>query len=224
MNEPNRSQLRREWIGRLLRDNPGLALTLGYIMASLVGLLFSWSLLHRFGLNIMDYTEVTDFLTAALREPLTFVVAGSAIPVVYLLRWLAGKERVYWQRHPPNNKLLQRYCNMADQAYRDPLTEVFVFVAYAFLFISLYSDWKAEQIQAGHGHRVDVEIGWEDEAERLSRILVGGTTRFLFVYDVAGQRMEAIPHESVLRVLSIPAKTKPAPPDENGPGTTKEKT
>ncbi|MDH3893987.1 MAG: hypothetical protein OES78_05445, partial [Chromatiales bacterium] len=104
------------------------------------------------------------------------------------------------------------------------LTEVFVFVAYAFLFISLYSDWKAEQIQAGHGQRVDVEIGWEDEAERLSRILVGGTTRFLFVYDVAGQRMEAIPHESVLRVLSIPAKTKPAPPDENGPGTTKEKT
>ena len=102
MNEPNRSQLRREWIGRLLRDNPGLALTLGYIMASLVGLLFSWSLLHRFGLNIMDYTEVTDFLTAALREPLTFVVAGSAIPVVYLLRWLAGSTTTcrWWPWRP----------------------------------------------------------------------------------------------------------------------------
>ncbi len=225
MNAPSRAERRREDIARLLRDNPGLSLTLGYIAASLVGLLFSWSLLRRFGLNILDYTEVTDFLIAALREPLTFVVAGSAIPVVYLLRWLSGKERDYWLRNPPKTRVMQRYCSLSDQAYRDPLAEVFILVAYAFLFISLYSDWKVEQVQAGHGQRVDIEIGWEDEAERMSRILVGGTTRFLFVYDVEGQRMEAIPHESVLRVLSVPAKPKPEPPIERDQAaTTEEKT
>ncbi len=208
MKERSRADIRREDVAKLLRNNPGLTLTLGYVTASLVGLLFSWSLLRRFGLNILDYTEVTDFLIAALREPLTFVVAASAIPVVYLLRWLAGLERKFWQRHPPRTAMLKRYTRLAERAYRDPLAETFILLAYAFLFIMLYSEWKADQIRAGNGQRVDIEIGWEDETSRVNRILVGGTTRFLFVYDIDGGRMEAIPHESMLRVLSIPKKPK----------------
>ena len=210
MSTGTRAARRRELISGLLRENPGLTLTIGYIATSLIGLLFSWSLLNRFGLNILDYTEVTDFLIAALREPLTFLVAASAIPVVYLIRYLNGKEQRFWQRHPPKSAILKRYCKWSSESYGDPFTDIFITIAYAFLFIALYSDWKATQIRDGVGQKVDVEIGWEDETRRMNRILVGGTTRFLFVFDTDDQRMEAIPHESVLRVLAI----KPKPEKE----------
>lgn len=223
MSTETRATRRRKLISGLLRENPGLTLTIGYIATSLIGLLFSWSLLNRFGLNILDYTEVTDFLIAALREPLTFLVAASAIPVVYLIRYLNGKEQRFWQRHPPKSAILKRYCKLSSESYGDPFTDIFITVAYAFLFITLYSDWKANQIRAGIGQKVDVEIGWEDDTSRMNRILVGGTTRFLFVFDTDDQRMEAIPHESVLRVLAIKPKPKPGAKAQPEPTDSKEK-
>lgn len=186
----------------LITRHPGVGLSLAYLALSLVGLMFSWSLYSKLGVNIFAFTEVTDLLMAALREPVTIPVAATAVLVVWLLRRLGAWEQRWWQRHPPRNRFTRGYVSLSRRAYRDPVTEIVVLVLYAFLFIELYGEWKAQRIRDGHGPRVTLEIASESGVTELERILVGGTTSYLFLFNQQTGMVEAVPHESALRVIS----------------------
>ena len=60
--------LQRETV-KLLREQPALFLSLGYVFLTFVGMVYEWLLFQRFGVNVLDYADVGDFLLAAVREP-----------------------------------------------------------------------------------------------------------------------------------------------------------
>ena len=62
-----------------LTEHPALGLTSGYLLISLLGLSYEWTLFRQFGVNYFHYADVTDFLMGAFREPVTFVLALSAV-------------------------------------------------------------------------------------------------------------------------------------------------
>src|SRR5215216_3918889 len=75
------------------RQNPTLATLLATLVASLlylyvtgIGLFYSWFLYRRFGINIFDYSESSDFLLAALKNPGALIlIAIQAVGVLGLL-------------------------------------------------------------------------------------------------------------------------------------------
>jgi hypothetical protein len=85
--------------------NPTLVLTLLYLYATAIGIVYSRVLYARFGINIFDYSETTDFLLAAFRNPIAFLVAGILIVLgaayVALLR---SRVRSYVQKQPRYRK------------------------------------------------------------------------------------------------------------------------
>ena len=126
-----------------LREHPGLLLTVLYLIASLIGLAFSWSLFSQFNINIFSYAEVTDFLMAALREPLTISLTASAVLVAWALEAMARWEIRWFDKHSPRSKIMRGYRTLGNKIYNSGWIGPFAFIAYAYLFLGLYGAWKS---------------------------------------------------------------------------------
>jgi hypothetical protein len=74
--------------GGFLRSHPAILMTFVYTYVSAVGLIYTWTLLQRFGVNVLNFANANDFLLAAFREPLPlFASFGAAVVgLVCLLR------------------------------------------------------------------------------------------------------------------------------------------
>ena len=58
------SPLRDNWIIGLLRKHPALLVSVVYVIASTIGMLYSWDFLRLFGINVFNYAQIGDFLLA----------------------------------------------------------------------------------------------------------------------------------------------------------------
>ncbi len=190
----------------LLRNNPGVALTLAYLFVSLLGLTFSWALYRRFDINVFQFADVSDFLMGAFREPMTFALAGSALIVgwsaVLLNRW---EERVFAEPESMN-RLARGYAWLRSHLAPGTWPLILTF-AYCLLFIDTYASREARRIQAGDGGTVSIET---QDGRRLERTLMGATSGFLFFYDARAARIEILPHEGVARIMHA----TPRPPKD----------
>lgn len=227
----NTESRQQSGISLVLQQNPGLGITLIYLTISLIGLMFSWSLFSEFNINIFNFTEVSDFLLAALREPMTFILAGSAMLVTWLIDWLTMHEIRYWNIKSPKSKFGKAYVK-SQKLGRHPITRVFIFLLYSYLFISIYGNWKAKEIKAGEGQVIQVQLTepvadgrGENQAGNnviIEGILLGSTNKYLFLYNPESGITSAMPEENIVRVLidhaSIPAdgddQTQTAIPSE----------
>ncbi len=76
------TQQRKGWILTLLRQHPALLVSAVYVIASIIGMLFSWDYLRLFGINVFNYSQIGDFLLASLKEPFTWVIVIMAVLLV----------------------------------------------------------------------------------------------------------------------------------------------
>ena len=84
-------------------------------------------------------------------------------------------------------------------------------VLYSFLFITLYADWKANRIKAGDGIQVYVHMTTEAEAGMAEQagktlILLGSTSRYVFLYSPTDDQSFIIPAENIATLY--PVKTR----------------
>ena len=193
------------WMPEILKENPGFGFTVIYFGVSLIGLLFNWALFSRFDINIFNFTEVSDFLLAALREPMTFVMTAGAIVVAWGLLWFARFEARFFAARPPSTRVVRGYARISGRFNRHPLTIAFVFVAYCYLFIGLYGQWKADRIKRGVGQRVVVQLSEPPIQNRsgtvIEGVLLGSTNKYLFLYNPDTDMTSAMPAESIVQVM-----------------------
>ena len=50
--------------------------------ASFVGMFWSWAFLQSFGINVFNYSQISDFLLASLKEPFTWGLVVIAVLLV----------------------------------------------------------------------------------------------------------------------------------------------
>ena len=51
------------------------------MLASLIGMAYTFQFFRRFRINVLEFTEVSDFLVVVVREPATIALALSSIPL-----------------------------------------------------------------------------------------------------------------------------------------------
>lgn len=198
------------------QEHPALLFTLIYFLASTIGMLFSWSLYRDFDVNVFAYAEITDFLMAALREPVTFLLAAGSLVVAWIIWWLALKEQRLIERKPPKSRIGKLYAAQSTWFANSRWTVIFVVVMYAGAFITLYADEKGKQLRNGIGKQVVVV---QDNAVSDGPLMLLGTTsRLVFVFDRDTEQVSIVPYESITRidVVAEPpaAIPEPAPPEE----------
>lgn len=176
------------WQYRLIRENPALVLSGMYLIASVVGLLYSWIFLRMFDVNFFRYAEIGDFLLASLKEPFTWVVAIGTVLLVLMDN--ASSRRVEARGAP-------RYMRWyACSRYR----QVNFLVAVLMLAIFLYflADRNSQIIREGETDLVDVQLVERPGVRRLA--MLGTTGRFVILYDSPTSQVYIYPHESILEI------------------------
>ncbi len=172
-------------VTRIFREHPALLVSAFYVAASVIGMFYAWSYLRQFGLNVFNYAQISDFLVASLKEPFTWVCVFVSVGFVMLdnasSRRVERKDTTKWFRWYGTPRY--RFVNN------------FVAVVMVLLFIQLYADYKADNTRAGEGKFVDVTYADGDSA--TSRMLLGTTGQWVFLYDHLTERVEVHPLESI---------------------------
>jgi hypothetical protein len=191
-----------------LRDNPGLCLTVIYLFASIVGLVFHYLFLKRFGFNVIEFSETSDFLMVVVREPLTVALALLGVPfyAVYMrgaiLLGRGLRRRSARLRGTPEKR---RKVLEATRRWQWLIRAGFIWV-WALAFVMVYSKWRSQQIRDGVFRKTTVEYKTDspraDGRQRAEGLaLLATTSRFVFLYDPATKRSEVVPLDSIARLV-----------------------
>ena len=191
-----------------LRDNPGLCLTLIYLFASVVGVIFHSRLLKRFGFDVLEFSETSDFLMVVVREPLAVALALLGVPF-YLVYGAATERASGWVRRKTNwlrATPVKRRKSLDDLRRMRPWIQAGFICAWAVVFVQYYSLWRSRQIRAGDFRKVTVHYKTDSpvpggglSAEGLA--VIGTTSRYVFFYDPATKRSEVVPLDAIARLV-----------------------
>jgi hypothetical protein len=62
------------FLQRMTRDHPSLLLTLAYLLVSAIGVVYSFFFYREFGINIVKFVDLSDFLLASIQEPISIAI------------------------------------------------------------------------------------------------------------------------------------------------------
>ena len=197
-------QLRR--LGRYFHREPAMALTLIYLITSMVGLLQIILLLDNFDINVMPHLELTDLMLAAVHHPL--------VMFYYLSFLLAIAAGFYLDK-----KLLRRwplYCRWVDRYYEKSRLDrslgflALVMVGYMGLAALLGSGHQSRAIRDGQlpGYRADlagpVMLGDQPVSQLVNVQVIANLSKYLWLYDSKTNQVVMVPHESLLLLTPQP--------------------
>ena len=175
-----------ETIKKTLRDHPALVVSGFYVAASVIGMYYSWAFLREFGINVFNYTQISDFLVASLKEPATWALVMLAVVLVTLDN---ASSRRYGRREKPSRWLAW----YGTPRYR--FVNNFMVVALVALYIYVFAWDQARDLRAGEGKFVDVLFA--DSGAATSALLLGTTGQFVFLYDDTTERVDIHPIENI---------------------------
>jgi hypothetical protein len=178
----------------LLRRHPALLLTVAYLAVSLTGLVFSWAFFREFGVNYYLFADLTDFLLGAVREPASLLASAGAVIAAWLIYRYSAWEVSRLERIENRGRVLQGYISLNRRWLGSGWATVLILAVYALATISLYADWRVAALRAGQGTEVILSI---NGGEPVTRLLMGSSARFIFVYDAESSTTTILPDESI---------------------------
>jgi uncharacterized membrane protein len=172
-------------IKNLLKEHPALLVSAMYVAASVVGMFYAWAYLRHFGINVFNYSQISDFLLASLKEPATWVLVILAIILVLIDN--ASSRKV------ASGKPAKWIAWYGSPRYR--FINNFVAVFIVFMFIYIFATFQARDTRNGDGKFVDVMF--TDSGAAVSALLLGTTGQFVFLYDDRTGRVDIHPIENI---------------------------
>lgn len=191
-------------VPRWLQDNPGLVFTALYLTLSVVGLLYQFLFFRRFQLNVLEFSDATDFLMVVVREPLTVAMASLGLAFYWVYMWVTLRiaERFYrrWPRW--RNDPVKLAASREKARNMVPSAQVMFIGTYALLFTMLYSVWQSKRAREGDYPRVQVQfkVDAAGPVAPFEATLLGTTSRFVFLYRPETKRAEALPFDAIAQL------------------------
>ena len=210
----------RAW--RRLINEPSLGLSAAYILVSMIGLWANFWFYRQFGLPILEYMQASDYLVAGLRDPRYALMLAASVAVAWLISW----PDIYRRRHPRRVREYQRrwwgrVVFPRSDLFRwtllrlKPETGIAIGVFMGMAATScLYVVDKANLIRDhADGHPVVVTLAGESTPLPGSARLLGTSSAYVYLWWPEARRAEAVPIESIGRLLapSILRKRDTAP-------------
>lgn len=201
MDQQSDAELRN--LRRFFLKHPSLILTFGYLTASVMGLIFTISLLNKFQFNALLYLELSDFLLAAIANPKT---------ALYLVIGVCSVAFSLWFDRMLRRKYL-KYALWVDKYYRpNPLVPNWVWGAIAFAFyVVFFSTLETPKIsKAIKTHQTEqyqlsliypIQPGGK-EIRQLNEVqIITRTVSYLWIYHQ--DQVKLIPHANVAALIPV---------------------
>lgn len=191
------------------RHNPGLMLSVSYLMLTLCGIFYSKAFYDEFGINILKFADISDLLIVGISEPRALIMLGGGLLMAY------GTDRLYQysydvqMRWRPKPKSIKRaiilHVNYIPKHQLTLLTGlVALFIVYGWIFVTLFAQSRADEIREGNGE--EYRVFSEDWDMQQKLVFLGTTTNYVMLFDLKGDKPVIIPVESVKRLMPVIAK------------------
>lgn len=205
-----------------LQAEPSLALSLGYLLVSLLGLWANYWYYWQFKLPILEYMQASDYLVAGLRDPLYLLLLLGSTALAWALTWpenyrrrfpsrVIGYRRRWWGRMVfPQSKLL-RWSGLRMRPETGIVFAVMLGVMVATLIYVIEKAGRIRDHDAGYAVRVtlsDAPAPLPGQAR-----LLGTSSAYVFLWWPRQRLAEAVPIEAIARLQSVraePVAAKPA--------------
>ena len=189
------SQQNENLIISLLREHPALIVSMIYVVASTIGMLYSWDYLRLFGINFFNYAQIGDFLLASLKEPFTWLIVIGAILLVVLDNAMSRRvER-------KSKRLFLKWYGSGRYRVANYIGAVVMIV----LFTHIYATTMRDKVLNGGGRNVSVQL--TESLVTNEVVLLGTTGTFIFLYDPLQKEVSIHPHESIYSISFHPIRT-----------------
>lgn len=177
-----------------IKENTQLLLTLTYLFAIGIGMLFNHYKYSAFNINIFDYATVFDFLIAPFADFRILLFTLITITITYLL-YLADK---YWQEHYPQNYTRFTFNIERFTWYRKIKRSfsLFLFLYYLFLVAQGYGKFVKKEVLS----QDTISIYYTNYQIEKGQ-LIGKTSDMLFLYQE--ESVKAIPISSTIKSIEI---------------------
>lgn len=200
------------------KRNPALMISVSYLLLTLCGILYSVSFYDEFNIKIMKLAQISDLLIVGISEPAAILMFSGGLVVAaafdILVRISYPIHRRWIVKPPSVKRSIVLFFNYVPKS-RDGLFLIFVFVSmtYAALFVSLYAEWRSEDIKSSKEGFVSIKTGTDSESQKLK--ILGSTTNLLLVYDATLNEASAIGMEDLVSIRPIALVDENAQNEDN---------
>jgi hypothetical protein len=190
-------------LSRFFLKHPSLAFTFGYLIASVMGLIFTISLLDEFQFNALPYLELTDFLLAAITHPMTVFALLLGVVFVIGFTWIDRRCRT---KYP-------KYAAWIDNYYRSSiwlpnwLAMSILAVGYIWVAGNVQVDTLGRDIKAHQTGYYQLSLIYPiqpggKEIRQLNEVqIITRTVSYLWIYHQ--DQVKLIPHANVAALIPV---------------------
>ena len=191
---------------------PGMMFSTAYLLLTLSGIFYSNVFYSKFDIPILKLADISDLLIAGISDPTAILMFSGGILVAILTDWFFGFNYSRFHKWKEKPQSLKRTLMMI--ILYTPKTKVSVafgilitFVAYSFLFVSLFAEWRSEQIKSGKGDLVLIKTEQSKLTDKAF-FLLGSTTNFVITYDNQANIAILTPIEYIQQIIPVVAEPK----------------
>lgn len=208
---------RMRWLPRIIplfKREPALAITLSYLLVGAIGLWSSYWYYREFGIPILEYYQVGDFLVAGLRDPFNFfalLLMGSVAFIAYGAAWyeIQNPEKVATLRERWWGRIIfmQYSSPFRQRRWHDISPEATVLLALLLgggSMMMSHADARADVLKRGEGTPLKITLMGSDAPLQGEARLIGTSSTHLFLYWPANGRTEILAHEAIARIERLP--------------------
>ena len=169
-------------------------ITLLYLLAVGIGMLFNYQKYSEFDINIFDYSDVFDFLIAPFADFNILLFALASSIVMFLLLRID----VFWKKKFPKSYSIASFGLDRKNWFNSfrYVSFAFGFILYLYLSADIYGKFTKNEIE----NREPITIRFEDNEVKTGK-LIGKTKDILFLLN--NDSVEAIPITSVVKEIKI---------------------
>jgi hypothetical protein len=202
-------------IGRFFREHPAIAGSLLYLQVTTVGVVYSWNLFRHFDINIFDYAEANDFLLAAFKDPIVFMLSTFTIFLIFLPTAMIYLWRMFnpatMSETPAEEKsaeVLTGWVRFLYAGWVRSLYAVFILafiVGYTLVPPLLISNGAADRLQSSSYEPLTTvqyraTSGSDEQTTEKGLRVIGTTQNFVFFYDKNENRTLIIPNAQIVEM------------------------
>lgn len=203
-----------------LKREPALAISITYLLVAMAGIFYDVAFYRKFAIPVLSLAQLGDFLTAGIQQPIALVLVASTFPICWVFdrinmrhrrRQRLELERLRLIAEPrPYEKWRLAYLGWrVEQVWYTRFTYLAVVVAYGWMFVGFYADYRADEVKSGDATEVRVWLNGESGALAGSKserwIYLGAISSYVFLYDREAAQATAVPVNAVARILPLPA-------------------
>ncbi|HJT96809.1 MAG TPA: hypothetical protein VJ696_00700 [Rhodanobacteraceae bacterium] len=202
-----------------LKREPALAISLTYLLVAMGGIFYDVAFYRKFAIPVLSLAQLGDFLTAGIQQPIALVLVASTFPICWVFDRInmrhRRRQRLEIERleslPAPTwyERLRRRYLGWrVRQVWETRLAYLAVIVAYGWLFVGFYADYRADAVKQGDAAEVRIWLNGEGGALAGSKsdrwTYLGAISSYVFVYDRAAAQATAVPVNAVARIEPFP--------------------